>query len=272
MWHQTPDCRLYYESTGSGRQSMVLLHGTTGRSDSFRSIVPALSIDYRLFIPDLRGHGRSSHVTGNYRVVDFGRDICHLLETLCQLPVILLGHSLGGLVAIAVAAKRPELVSALILEDAPLWLRRFTVKNGSSSAYGFFRSLHKLLMTTREESRLRERLPLVAPDAVAREGSSLAARLSQIDPDVLRMSYDSSLMAQFDIDRSLTRVQCPTLLLQADQQQHSTLQDEDVHAALKNLTHGTHRVVTGAGHHIHADNPEQTVDLIQDWLKARVSL
>jgi len=251
---------------------MVLLHGTTGRSDSFRSIVPALSIDYRLFIPDLRGHGRSSHVTGNYRVVDFSHDICHLLEALCQLPVILLGHSLGGLVAIAVAAERPELVSALILEDAPLWLRRCTVKNGSSSAYGFFRNLHKLLMDTREELRLREHLPVVAPDAVAREGSSLAARLSQIDPDVLRMSYDSSLMAQFDIDRSLTKVQCPTLILQADQQQHSTLQDEDVHAALKNLTHGTHRVIAGAGHHIHTDQPQRTVNIIQSWLKDKVLL
>jgi len=272
MWHQAPECRLYYESAGSGLQPMVMLHGTTGRWDSFLPIIPALSMNHQLWIPDLRGHGRSSHVAGNYRILDFARDICHLVDMLCKNPAILFGHSLGGLVAIGVAAQRPDLVSALIIEDAPLWLRRYTVRDGSPRAYQFFRDLYELALEGQEETRLRERLPIAAPDAIAREDSTLASRLAQLDPDVLRMSYDNSLMTGFDIDRSLAKIQCPTLILKASNEQSGTLPDEDVHAALKHLADGSHRVVAGTGHHIHGDQPQQTADLIQDWLVDEVPL
>lgn len=272
MWHHSPDCRLYYESVGSGLQPMVMLHGTAGRWDSFHSIVPTLSMNHRLLIPDLRGHGCSSHVAGNYRILDFVHDISHLVDALCRKPAILLGHSLGGLVAIGVAAQRPDLVSALIVEDAPLWLRRYTVRDGSPRAYQFFRDLYELALEGQEETRLCERLPIAAPDAIAREDSTLASRLAQLDPDVLRMSYDNSLMTGFDIDRSLAKIQCPTLILKAGDQQGGTLPDEDLHAALKHLAQGTHRIVAGAGHHIHADQPRQTADLIQSWLMDEVSL
>ena len=72
------------------------------------------------YVPDLRGHGLSSWTPVHYRLFDYADDIASFLEHVVREPAILLGHSLGGEIAMIVAALNPALVSAVINEDGPL--------------------------------------------------------------------------------------------------------------------------------------------------------
>jgi esterase len=70
---------------------------------------------------DLRGHGRSGRAPGTYHLARYGADVVRVLEEVAAAPAVLVGHSLGGVVAWWVAQQRPDLVAAAFLEDPPLY-------------------------------------------------------------------------------------------------------------------------------------------------------
>jgi len=101
----------YAEGEASG-PPIVLLHGGSLRWQSVMPLIPDLAARWHVYAPDLRGHGRSGRVPGRYRLQDYASDVALFLEQVVTAPAILFGHSLGGHVAILVAALHPELVRA----------------------------------------------------------------------------------------------------------------------------------------------------------------
>jgi pimeloyl-ACP methyl ester carboxylesterase len=97
---------------------ILLLHGLTSSGDSWRHLAPLLGKRFRVVAVDLRGHGGSSRST-DYSFATMRNDIIRLLDALGFLGVIVIGHSMGGLVAYLLAATRPDLVRALVLEEVP---------------------------------------------------------------------------------------------------------------------------------------------------------
>jgi pimeloyl-ACP methyl ester carboxylesterase len=73
--------------------------------------------DYDVIMPDARGHGKSSVPDYGYRYEDHANDVVGLIEALRLSPPILIGHSMGGLIAAVVASRYPELLRCLILAD-----------------------------------------------------------------------------------------------------------------------------------------------------------
>ena len=111
-----PAMHLAYYEWGDGAP-LLALHGHYGRGRVWAPLATALP-GWRVVAPDQRGHGRSP------RGPDYGRegyvaDAAELIETLDLAPAVALGHSLGGVNAYQLAARRPELVRAVIVEDAP---------------------------------------------------------------------------------------------------------------------------------------------------------
>ncbi|WSG19360.1 alpha/beta hydrolase [Nonomuraea sp. NBC_01738] len=94
---------------------MVLLHGRTADHNGWNGITQHFAKRYRVLVPDLRGHGRSEW-PGAYALPDMAEDIAALLD---GTPAVIVGHSLGGIVAYHLAAAHPELVERLVLEDPP---------------------------------------------------------------------------------------------------------------------------------------------------------
>jgi 3-oxoadipate enol-lactonase len=95
---------LSYRDAGSGTP-LVLIHGFCGSSQYWQEIFPALSQQFRVIAPDLRGHGDSSAPDETYTMERMADDLACLLDHL-QLPkAILFGHSLGGYVTLAFAEK-----------------------------------------------------------------------------------------------------------------------------------------------------------------------
>lgn len=116
--------RLAYERRGNGAP-MVLLHGYPLDHHLWDMIAPLLSDTFELILPDLRGFGNSSTVESFFTMEDFATDVAALLDQLQIQKTAIVGHSMGGYVALAFARLYPErvtglgLVSSQVLADTP---------------------------------------------------------------------------------------------------------------------------------------------------------
>jgi pimeloyl-ACP methyl ester carboxylesterase len=213
---------------------LVLLHGGGDRWQHFLPIIPSLVMRWHIYALDLRGHGKSGRVPGQYRPEHYVGDIVAFLESQLAERVIIFGHSLGGWIALLVAAEMADRVQALILGDPPLCMERFLAIESSEERIELWRTMRDLagseLSVLELASELAD-LPVSVPgqDAPMRYGDlpgtnaahlrGWAKTLSQVDPDVAQYHAEGRLdeyVRKVDLDSALQRVICPVLLLQGD--------------------------------------------------------
>jgi pimeloyl-ACP methyl ester carboxylesterase len=96
----------------------VVLHGGAVRWQQGRALLEALTARLHVYAPDFRGHGKSGRVPGAYCLRDHVRDTAELLAGVADGPAVLYGDSMGGEVAVMLAAQEPALVRAVIVGDA----------------------------------------------------------------------------------------------------------------------------------------------------------
>ena len=113
------ETRLTYYRTGGEKPPIVMLHGFTDNALCWNRVPLALEEEFDVVLMDARGHGSSSSPPHGFGLEEQARDVEALIETLGLLNPILIGHSMGADVAARVAANRPDLVRALVLEDPP---------------------------------------------------------------------------------------------------------------------------------------------------------
>jgi 3-oxoadipate enol-lactonase len=101
-----------------GAVPMVLLHGGGGDGGSWDELAPRFAAHRRVYVPDLRGMGASER-TGPYGPLVFRDDVLAMLDRLSLHRVVLVGHSLGGLVGLLLTLAVPDRVAALVLEETP---------------------------------------------------------------------------------------------------------------------------------------------------------
>jgi pimeloyl-ACP methyl ester carboxylesterase len=112
----TPDRPDVIEFGGSG-PGILLLHGLMGRATTWWPVAQWLTRYGRVVGLDARGHGRSPHRGGGWQTEDFVADAEDVVRSYELTPAIVIGHSMGGLHAMALAATRPDLVRAVVVED-----------------------------------------------------------------------------------------------------------------------------------------------------------
>ncbi|MDQ6787532.1 MAG: alpha/beta hydrolase [Acidobacteriota bacterium] len=98
-----------------GRPSLVFLHYFGGSSLSWTETITALADDYHCIAPDLRGFGVSEASAESYSIEDYANDVQELITLLRLENFALVGHSMGGKFALALAARKPENLQSLIL-------------------------------------------------------------------------------------------------------------------------------------------------------------
>lgn len=110
--------RLYYEITGKGK-AVIFLHGYTGSCKDWKNQLSLLPYKYKAIAVDHRGHGQSEapHKEEEYSIYSSVSDIYNLLVSLGIPQCCLVGHSMGGFMALQFALDYPDLVNALILVD-----------------------------------------------------------------------------------------------------------------------------------------------------------
>jgi pimeloyl-ACP methyl ester carboxylesterase len=106
-----------YHRVGAG-PAILPIHGITSSSRTWRSVMPALAEHYDVIAPDLLGHGRSAKPRGDYSLGAYASGLRDLLVALEVPSATVVGHSLGGGVAMQFAYQFPERVERLVLVDS----------------------------------------------------------------------------------------------------------------------------------------------------------
>ena len=100
---------------GSGRD-LIILHGAGDQAGGWAAVVPALTEDYRVIVLDLPGHGESDPAEGPLKLTTIVDGVAAFLDSReGKEPAVLIGHSLGALIAVRVTERRPEQVARVVL-------------------------------------------------------------------------------------------------------------------------------------------------------------
>lgn len=258
--------------------ALVLLHGGSARWQSFSNILPDLAELFHIYAPDFRGHGYSSWVPDSYRLQDYADDTITFLQSRLTEPAYLFGHSLGGMVALLVAAQYPAGVRAVAVGDAPLsagaWQAvldhsrdRLVERRDQSGGQKSVPELIEILKESPvEQPGQAEPVPLqevMGPDSPV--FAWLAINMVQNDPDMLSAVLDrfEATAAGYDMPTVLPAIQCPVLLMQADPAAGGLMTDSDVNQALSLLTHGSHVKLAGLSHALHGEQKEPVVEALK---------
>ena len=110
----------YVEGPDNG-DPILLIHGQAVAWEDYYTVLPELAKDHHVFAIDCYGHGGSSHDASLYSCEANGRAIVEFVEIVVGGPVIISGHSSGGVLAAWVAANAPQDVAGAVLEDPPLF-------------------------------------------------------------------------------------------------------------------------------------------------------
>ncbi len=117
---QRPGGSLRVGRWGSGPTYVLAAHGVTANHVSFQALADRLPDDVTLVAPDLRGRGGSNGIAGPYGMPEHADDLVAVLDHLGAASATVLGHSMGGFVAVVAAHRHPERVDAVLLVDGGL--------------------------------------------------------------------------------------------------------------------------------------------------------
>ena len=270
---------IHYVAGPRNGPPLLLLHGTARDWNSFSAMLPQLSSRFHVFIPDLRGHGGSGRVPGGYRISQYAADISRFVRNIVPAVPAVFGHSLGGIVALTVAADYP--LSAVIVGDSML-----SPENLASGMYhSLFQQLRDLLILggSQEEiargiGKIQLQLPGIdEPVAIVELAGNTEAGIREwarsamcTDPDVLSMAVSGSTYENWSAQQVLPRVTCPVLLLQGNPELDALLTDSDV-ALAKNLLHrAEHIKFPLLGHALFMQRPEPVLKAMLGFLERQM--
>lgn len=112
--------RLHYLKAGTGKKTLVLIHGFGDTSHMWIPLFDDFGKDYTIIAPDMRGLGDSSRPEGHYDKKTIAADVHELVKSLGYTRIDLVGHDIGLMVAYAYAAQYPDEVEKLALLEAPI--------------------------------------------------------------------------------------------------------------------------------------------------------
>jgi pimeloyl-ACP methyl ester carboxylesterase len=114
----------YFDTGDNSKPPVLLLHGLGDEADTWRHVIPLLQPGYRVIAPDLPGFGRSEKGKRDYSIPFFIDTLLELLNFLSITRTILVGHSMGAMIAQALALKDPQRVERLVLISGSMVSRR----------------------------------------------------------------------------------------------------------------------------------------------------
>lgn len=201
---------LYHEDVGPG-PVVVLLHGFPLDSSMWEYQYSAIGSMYRIIAPDLRGHGLSAVPEGVYTIGEMADDVIDTLDALgITEPVVVGGHSMGGYIALSMAARYPERLRGLIL------INTRAAADTADAARGRETTAKEIETSGRVEGVVSSMLgKLFAPGAAERHAEHFE-RIGQIMRRTNPMAMAGALRGMAsrpDRTADLTRITMPTLVL-----------------------------------------------------------
>jgi pimeloyl-ACP methyl ester carboxylesterase len=261
--------RLRYISTGNG-PPLVLLHTLRTQLDMFQRIVPALSRRFRVYALDYPGHGYSDISPGDYSAEFFVTAVEGFLERLEISDAVLLGESIGGTIALLLAARHNPRVKAVIAVNPYDYDRGRGLERSSVLGWPIFR-LNDVPILGGTFQRLRN-YPLVRQvfqGGVVRPGAIPPAFSRELYRVGNRPGHNAAFMSLVHQWPSWERVRPeysaidrPVLLIYGDRDWSKEPERE---ANRRALPGATPRVVRNAGHFLALDAPEELLKEVSEF-------
>lgn len=256
--------KLFTSEFGEG-DPILILHGLFGSSDNWQTFSKNLALSgWRVIAADLRNHGRSPH-SDDFNFDLLAADVRELMVDKGLSDVVLAGHSLGGKTAMKLAFKYPELVSQLIVMDiAP---RAYPIHH--RQIIDALRKVDFSVINNRSQAE-----DILRPELT--EQAVIQFFLKNIywkTPD--RLDWRFNLEA---IDHHLASVgeavipdgpfNHPTLFVRGEKSNYITYDDE--REIFELFSDVEIRTAPGAGHWVHADNPQWLMEQINDFRNTKM--
>jgi pimeloyl-ACP methyl ester carboxylesterase len=265
--------RVSYRRDGSG-PVVLLIHGITGSSQTWEDVIPFLSERHTVLAPDLLGHGDSAKPRGDYSLGAYASGIRDLMQAVGHERATVVGHSLGGGVAMQMAYQFPEMVERLVLvssgglgREVNLFLRAATLpgsewvlpllaSNGVLSAGGSIGGLLRSL-GMRAGPDLQEMWRGFASlhDAEARQAFIHTLR-GIVEPGGQRVSAR---------DRLYLAQEVPTLLMWGERD--PIIPVEHAYTASDAIPASRLEVLPGAGHFPYRDDPRRFAATLSEFIE-----
>jgi sigma-B regulation protein RsbQ len=255
---------------GNGEQPMVFAHGFGCDQNMWRLVTPAFEDDYRIVLFDYVGSGRSelaAYDPARYAKLEgYAQDVLDVCHALDLQDVILVGHSVSGMIGVLAANREPERFAHLILiGPSPRYLNDGEYVGGFERAdidglfdmmdrnfIGWANFLSPAIMKNPERPEL---------------GEELAASFCSTDPVIARRFAEATFLADNRAD--LAHVCVPSLILQCSD---DMIASDHVGAYVHSHTPGSvlHRLAA-TGHCPHMSHPHETIAAMRAYLAAAVT-
>jgi pimeloyl-ACP methyl ester carboxylesterase len=251
---------------GGAGPSVLLLHGLAGHAGEWADTASWLTGRCRVVALDARGHGRSERFPADVSPQSLVADAAFVVEGLKLQPAVVVGQSLGGLTALSLAARRPELVRGLVLVEASPTDGDEDAEEAASAIAG---ALGEWPVTFASRA-----------DAHAffagRHGGELAAEAwtsgLEEGEDGWRPRFDVEVMAQMVREagsgaswEEWESLSCPTLVVRAG---NGLLENETAAQMTQRLPGAQFAEIADAAHDLHLDRPDEWREVLCSFLDA----
>jgi len=256
--------KLFYRHYGAGRP-LIILHGIFGISDNWVSFARQISEHYEVYIPDQRNHGHSPHNPA-FNFFALCEDMNEFIgEHNIQNPIIL-GHSMGGKVAMRFALENPDISRALIIAD--ISLRKYPRRHHHLDM------IDAMLTVDLENAQSREEIeewlkPRISEDRVRQFAMKNLYRRERGGHFAWRLNLEAINQGMEDIIEPVTSTTIfkkPALFVRGGNSDYVKYEDFD--QIYRNFPRADIKTIEGAGHWLHADKPNEFSEVVMEFLQA----
>lgn len=251
--------RLFYTVSGAESEPVLLVHGWACDSHDWSFQIPFLGSEHQVIAADIRGHGRSTGVTG-FLPRTFAADLAALLRSLGSGPVVAIGHSLGASIVSALAVEHPDLVRAVVVIDPAYGV--------GPDEEALLTSAFALLDEPGSEAQIAAIFPAMsAEDSPAYQTVWHHRRALGTDESVLKETLRGIYLVEDQFGKRAAATgylqgrSCPVLAFYVGYREAAAEWERSISKTPYDATH-----LVEAGHWLHQDRPVEINTVVRDWI------
>lgn len=299
---QVGDVNFNYAEGPDNGPALLMLHAQMLDWYTYHKVLPELSARFHVFAVDYPGHGKTTYPSDYPMTANqIGSDLADFIQSVIKEPAYVTGNSSGGLLSVWLAANRPTLVTAIVLEDPPLYSAEYP-EIKKTIAYKAFTTSNTAVQTGYDDDFLNYWIensseffrayagpfsqPLIdfavdsyrkanpgAPIEIAFLPASVQEvirGLNYYDPHFGAAFYNGSWNEGFDHSAALQKIQCPALLLHANFEIEDTgilngaMTQEQADTAVSLMVNGRYMKVDSS-HVINLEHPDEFINILEDF-------
>ncbi len=242
---------LHFQKFGEGRP-VIILHGLFGSARNWQGIARSLAENHHVITPDLRNHGQSPH-ENTMSYIDMADDVITLCDYLNLNDVILIGHSMGGKVAMTVALIHPEQFSALVIAD----IAPFDYEHSFHDLVEAMLNMDLKNLRSRADAEMKLRMMTDDTNVIQFILQNLIRANGEFKwrVNLETISSNLSLLSQFPKDLKHRTCHMPSLFLGGSNSHYiKSIHNASIyhHFPAAEIT-----MIEGSGHWLHAEKPKE---------------